>query len=449
MTALLALVLGGGVGLGLLLVAAGVAGRRVLPEAMPGGWAAQGGRAARPSGDAHRRRLGAAVGVYAVTGWPAAQPAGRRRQLRSPRERSGAASATRPSWPRSRPSPRGRRCSATRWLPPVASSRPWWPARRLRRRPIAPAVGRLAARLEHVRMAGRTAGLRRRRRPPDRRLRRRWAHRGRRRPGPRARSAAHAARRVRPRRGAAAGPDLGRPSPYPHLGAGDLRLRRAVRGRAGPVRPLLPRPLRRARPGRSSCSPSAACSPARWSAWIAWAGSSSPSASSAAAPRRLVITALAARLVRRASASCSSCVRSRPGGSGWPTPSPPSSDRSGASRPGRRSTSGSVAGPPRLPILAGALGSERLRTDLRVTGRTTSRACAREVGRCHRRACRSARARPADGGERCSRRAGRRGGRRARPWPRPGSCSPTCSCARRPSSGAPPSPRRCPATSTS
>ena len=153
MTALLALVLGAGVGLGLLLVAAGVAGRRALPEATPGGWAARGGRQPGHLVMHVGVAIGLAVGAYALTGWPAAgllvaaaasvapRALGGRQRHHSELARVEAIA----SWAEML---RDTMAAASGLEQAMVASAAVAPA------PIAPAVGRLAARLEHVRVPG-------------------------------------------------------------------------------------------------------------------------------------------------------------------------------------------------------------------------------------------------------------------------------------------------------
>ena len=264
---LLALVLGAGVGLGLLLVAAGVAGRRALPEATPGGWAARGGR--QPGHLVMRVgvAIGLAVCVYGVTGWPAASLLVAAAASVAPRALGGrqrhqaelAKVEAIASWAEML---RYTMAAASGLEQAMVASVAVAPA------PIAPAVGRLAARLEHVRVPGAlrafaddvdhpiadfvVAGLiaaaegRARELGP---LLTQLAECARAEAQLRARIWAGRARRARPCESSPVASGCSRSGWS------------CSTARISPPTPV--------RLGRSPCWPSAACSPARWSGWIA------------------------------------------------------------------------------------------------------------------------------------------------------------------------------------
>jgi len=153
MSALLTLVLGAGIGIGLLLLAAGVAGRRALPDARLCGWVAQGGR--QPGHLVLRIGvpLAVAIAVYGVTGWPAASLLVAAGAWVAPRAFGGrqrhqaelAKVEAIAAWAEML---RDTMAAASGLEQGMVASAAVAPA------PIAPAVSRLAARLEHVRPDG-------------------------------------------------------------------------------------------------------------------------------------------------------------------------------------------------------------------------------------------------------------------------------------------------------
>jgi hypothetical protein len=152
-SALFTLAMGAGLGLGVLLVLAGVAGRQALPEPGAGGWGAQGGR--RPG----RLLLtigiaaGAAVSAYVLTGWVAAGLLAAAAAWAAPHAFGGrrrheaelAKVEAIASWAEML---RDTMAAASGLEQAIAASAAVAPT------PLAPAVNRLAARLEHVRLAG-------------------------------------------------------------------------------------------------------------------------------------------------------------------------------------------------------------------------------------------------------------------------------------------------------
>lgn len=149
-TALLALALGAGLGLGVLLVLAGASGRQALPDVRVGGGSRRGGR---PGLVVARVgvTLGVAITAYALTGWTAAGVlagaaawaaphafGGRRRHQAELAKVEAIA-----SWAEML---RDTMAAASGLEQAIAASAPVAPVA------IAPAVSRLAARLDHVRL---------------------------------------------------------------------------------------------------------------------------------------------------------------------------------------------------------------------------------------------------------------------------------------------------------